>query len=214
MPRNCTRAILEAPLRRGPNTQYTVEELRQCLRDMMEPLDNAYIVVDALDACINDRASVLEMLHSLNDYQNDSIKTLYTGRDEFDIQQALTDYTRLAIAADSNEIRLYIDSEIVRRTKGRSLRIRDPALKEEIRERLVTKAEGKYVILLQSRNYAVIYNSLFLKMRLGCHCEKVLGFSLESVLQSLGLGYSETPCANLVLNEKTLLIRKLRMRIP
>jgi len=97
--------------------------------------------VDALDECTN-RETILEMLHSLNDFANDSIKTLFTGREEIDIQKALNDYDRLSIAANTHNIRLYVDLEISRRTKNRSPRVRDPALQGEIRERLVNKAEG------------------------------------------------------------------------
>jgi len=98
--------------------------------------------VDALDECTNDRVTVLELLHSLNDFPNDCIKTLFTGREEIDIQRVLDDYDKLSIAANSHDIRLYVDSEIARRTKNGTLRIRDPALQEQIRERLVNKAEG------------------------------------------------------------------------
>ena len=60
---------------------YTIEDIKQCLVDMMKTLDHAYIVVDALDEYITDRSSVLELLHDLNDFENDSVKTLFTGRD-------------------------------------------------------------------------------------------------------------------------------------
>ena len=60
---------------------YTIEDIKQCLVDMMKTLDHAYIVVDALDDCITDRSSVLELLHDLNDFENDSVKTIFTGRD-------------------------------------------------------------------------------------------------------------------------------------
>ena len=126
----------------GSSSPYNVEKLRQCLIEMMNTLDQAYIAIDALDECTNDRSSVLEVLHSLNDFPNDNIKTLYTAREELDIDRVLHDYSKLSIAANSHDIRLYVDSEIALRTKNGTLRIRDFALKEEIRERLVKKAEG------------------------------------------------------------------------
>ena len=119
----------------------SIERLCECLRGMMSALEDAYIVVDALDECAN-RQLVLEVLHSLNDFENDCVKTLFTGREELDIQTALHDYERLSIAANSLDLRLYVDSEITMRSKNGTLRIRDPALQEEIRERLVQKADG------------------------------------------------------------------------
>lgn len=121
---------------------YAIEELQQCLLGMIETLDYAYIVVDALDECMDNRLSVVEALHNLNDFENEKVKTLFTGRDELYLSTALNEYERLSIAANSHDIRLYVDSEIARRTKNGTLRIRDSALKEEIGERLVIGAEG------------------------------------------------------------------------
>ena len=126
----------------GLESPYTTEGLRECLVEMMESLEHAYIAVDALDECTVNRASFLGLLHSLNDFPNDTIKTLYTGREDLDIQNALHDYDRVPIAANSHDLRLYVDAEIAARTKNGTLRIQNPALKEEIRERLVKKAEG------------------------------------------------------------------------
>ena len=119
----------------------SVDKLCKSLHSMLTSLEDAYIVVDALDECV-DRSPVLEVLHNLNDFENDCVKTLFTGREELDIQTALHDYEKLSIAANSLDLRLYVDSEITVRFKNGTLRIRDPALQEEIRERLVQKADG------------------------------------------------------------------------
>ena len=124
-----------------PVVSTSIERLRVCLHSMMITLEDAYIVVDALDECAS-RQPVLEVLHSLNDFENDCVKTLFTGREELDIQRALHDYEKLSIAANSLDLRLYVDSEITTRCKNGTLRIRDPASQEEIRERLVKKADG------------------------------------------------------------------------
>ena len=125
----------------GTAVSPSIETLHECLHSMIIMLEDAYIVVDALDECAN-RQQVMEVLHSLNDFENDCIKTLFTGREELDIQRALHDYKQLSIGANSLDIRLYVDSEITMRSKNGTLRIRDPALQEEIRERLVQKADG------------------------------------------------------------------------
>lgn len=126
----------------GLVTSYTLDEVKQCLLAMIKTLDHAYIIVDALDECMSDRTSLLEALHDLNNFENDNIKTLFTGREEIDIERALHDYDKLSIAANSHDIRLYVDSEIVRRSKNGSLNIRDPIFQKEIRERLVDGAKG------------------------------------------------------------------------
>ena len=122
----------------GTTASAGIERLCECLHSMMITLEDIYIVIDALDECAN-RQPVLEVLHSLNDFENDCVKTLFTGREELDIQTALQDYEKLSIAANSLDLRLYVDSEITMRSKNGTLRIREPALQEEIRERLVKK---------------------------------------------------------------------------
>ena len=42
---------------------YIIEDIKQCLVDMMKTLDHGYILVDALDEYITDRSSILELLH-------------------------------------------------------------------------------------------------------------------------------------------------------
>lgn len=54
---------------------YTIEDIKQFPVDMMKTLDHAYIIVDALDECITNHSSVLELLHDLNDFENDNVKT-------------------------------------------------------------------------------------------------------------------------------------------
>ncbi|KAL6716867.1 hypothetical protein ACLMJK_004779 [Lecanora helva] len=121
---------------------YKVEVLKQCLLDMMKCLDHVFIIIDALDECLDNQAEMLETLQDLNNFENDNVKTLFTGRDEYYLQRALSDYDKLSIAANSRDLRLYVDAEIGRRSKKGTLRISDPGLQEEVREKLVTGAMG------------------------------------------------------------------------
>ena len=126
----------------GPVSSYNAEELRQCLLNIIQSLDHAYIIIDALDECMSDRISFLEALHELNDFENQSVHTLFTGREELGIQRVFHDYEKLSIAANSQDIRLYVDSGIVKRSRNGVLNIRDPAFQEEMRKRLVDGAKG------------------------------------------------------------------------
>jgi hypothetical protein len=99
------------------------------------------IIVDGLDEVATDRSGVADILQSLN-YPGGNIKTLFASRKEIDLQYPLQDYKELSIAAMSSDLRLYVASEIERRTANRKLRIRDPDLKEYIMRTLVDKADG------------------------------------------------------------------------
>lgn len=122
------------------------ENLRRCLAQMGRHLDHLYIIIDGLDECGDERVSTIQMLRDLGPLDSEhAIHLLFVSRDDFDIRIALDDYTLLSIAANSHDLRLYVDAEIASRTAKRKLRIRDPALKEEIREELVSKADGMSV---------------------------------------------------------------------
>jgi len=103
------------------------------------------IVVDGLDEITNDRAGVTRLLRSLNTVGG-HIKTLFASRPEVDIGYELEKFVQVSIAAMSSDLRLYVASEIERRTKERTLRIRDPNLKDHIMTTLVDGADGMCVI--------------------------------------------------------------------
>ena len=55
----------------------------------------------------------------------------------------------MSIAAKSDDLKLYVDAEIEKRTRKKLLNIKTTSLKEYIRKRLVEGAEGMYVLCRQ-----------------------------------------------------------------
>lgn len=102
------------------------------------------IVVDGLNEIVNNRADITKLLQSLNTATG-SIKTLFASRPEIDIGYQLEDFVQVSIAAMSSDLRLYVASEIERRTRERKLRIQDPSLKGHIMRALIDGADGMYV---------------------------------------------------------------------
>ncbi|KAL8781668.1 MAG: hypothetical protein Q9213_005885 [Squamulea squamosa] len=120
---------------------YDAQELGDLLCDMTSTFDCASIIVDGLDECGEYTANVTELLVSLNPgCQETNIKTLFLSRNEVEIRECLEDYTQVAIAAKSRDLRLYVAAEIDSRKK--KLRIKDQSLKNYIMEKLVEGAEG------------------------------------------------------------------------
>jgi hypothetical protein len=105
------------------------------------------IVVDGLDEITNNRADVTRLLRSLNT-QGGQVKTLFASRPEVDIGYELEHFNQVSIAAMSTDLRLYVASEIERRTREKKLRVQDPSLKDHIMTTLVNGADGMYVFRL------------------------------------------------------------------
>ncbi|KAL8669455.1 MAG: hypothetical protein Q9168_005951 [Polycauliona sp. 1 TL-2023] len=127
------------------DVDYDPQKLRDLVSDIASSFGSASIVVDGLDECGVNAAEVTELLASLNSKDtNSNIRTLFLSRNEVEIRDHLEDYTEIAIAARSSDLRLYVGAELEARTRNRKLRIKDQSLKEYIMERLVDGAEGMH----------------------------------------------------------------------
>lgn len=111
---------------------YDSEDLLGLVRAMTMVFDSALIVVDGLDECGTNVPVVVDSLITLHDCENTTIRTILFSRDEIEIRERLENYTKVSIAARSSDIKLYVEAEIDLRMRKKSLRIRDPSLKEHI----------------------------------------------------------------------------------
>lgn len=125
----------------------TTDDLCEFIVGLSRNFSTTSIVVDGLDEIAEDRAEVTRLLKSLNK-PSGTIKTLLASRNEVDIRIVLEDYPCVSIAAKSGDLRLYVHSEIEKRTKLGKLRIRDHNLKDHIVKVLTEGADGMYVFLL------------------------------------------------------------------
>ncbi|KAH8765160.1 hypothetical protein BGZ57DRAFT_767925, partial [Hyaloscypha finlandica] len=121
----------------------TPEELCELISSISKYFQTTMIVVDGLDEITNNRADVTRLLRSLNT-QGGQVKTLFASRPEVDIGYELEHFNQISIAAMSTDLRLYVASEIERRTRENKLRIRDPSLKDHIMTTLVNGADGMF----------------------------------------------------------------------
>ncbi|KAL0260232.1 hypothetical protein SLS55_003916 [Diplodia seriata] len=112
------------------------------IQDMRNSFDEVSIVVDALDECGNNRTEVMESLAGLNDGTLSNIRTAFFSRDELDIRIILEDSMHIPIAAHSEDLKIFVAEEIEARIRKKKLRIKNPALKNEIMERLIHGADG------------------------------------------------------------------------
>ncbi|KAF7891829.1 hypothetical protein EAF00_008131 [Botryotinia globosa] len=121
----------------------TTDDLCEFIVELSRNFSTTNIVVDGLDEIAEDRAEVTRLLKSLNK-PSGTIKTLLASRNEVDIRIVLEDYPCVSIAAKSGDLRLYVHSEIEKRTKLGKLRIRDQNLKDHIVKVLTEGADGMF----------------------------------------------------------------------
>lgn len=91
-------------------------KLKALLSSMAQSIKNVFIVIDALDECIDTRPEVLDTLKDLHVSPTSNIRVLYTSRKEIDIKEALSEFVQVLIAAQSSDLKLYVTSEIQTRT--------------------------------------------------------------------------------------------------
>ncbi|KAK7751938.1 hypothetical protein SLS62_006081 [Diatrype stigma] len=120
------------------------DKLLQILAEMSGCFDQVFIVVDGLDECEADADAMARMLRRLaTQRSNNSITTALLSRDVIDIrQQVEDDFTHIDIQAHTEDIQLYVASEMEKLISEKRLRIRDISLKDQIMTQLVNGAKG------------------------------------------------------------------------
>lgn len=115
----------------------TVSELGALLQRISLQFDSPVsIVVDGLDEGGLDRSELLGELSMLN-RNSGNIRLIVFSRAEADIKHHFSDFSQLSIAARTSDLQLYVDANLHR------LRLEDGELEREIREALVSNADGK-----------------------------------------------------------------------
>lgn len=137
--------ILEAKLELHQNTPAQTwtsngDELEIMLRKMIRQFNEMSIVVDGVDEC-HDAALIADSLSSLAS-ETPNVRILIFSRKEALLVPFFEEYVHMSIAAESQDLRLYVPAQIEARTRLRKLRIKDPNVKDEIIEKLVNGADG------------------------------------------------------------------------
>ncbi|OTA97061.1 hypothetical protein M434DRAFT_333222 [Hypoxylon sp. CO27-5] len=118
--------------------------LLEILARMSSFFDQVFVVIDGLDECDTHIDEVVENLTELSTLRSHGIiTTALLSRDELQIRLQLeTDFKHIDIEAHTEDIQLYVASELEKRTSSKKLRLRDLALKDQIMTQLVNGAKG------------------------------------------------------------------------
>jgi hypothetical protein len=113
------------------------------LGSLANEYSEVYIVIDALDECIEDSGQLIwsELLSKLKD-SLPNLRLLYTSRNIHDTTGVFTESTVIPIRASELDIRTYIKSKC--QTKNILLQFfqQDPTLQNDVLEAIASKAEG------------------------------------------------------------------------
>lgn len=122
-------------------------ELEQLFLAVVKGFSQVFVVLDGLDECnLKQRKELLPFIQKAVT-RSGIVKLFVTSRKEADIERAFADVTTIQIEATKvdEDIKSYVGSELDRRLGDGSLKIKDPGLKKEILDALLSKAEGMYV---------------------------------------------------------------------
>ena len=118
----------------------SLDELTGLLRQLLPNFDEVAIIVDGVDECANPGSVALALSEIVS--QSAAVRMLISSSEEQVIRQQLGDFEHLSIAARSEDLKLYVSSEIQQRSRKGALRTKSAALKDEILEALVNGAHG------------------------------------------------------------------------
>lgn len=127
------------------NIRPSEDEFSKVLLSLISKFSHVYIVVDALDECNpKTRSKFIEKLQELPT----NIRLLCTSRHLGDIQEAFSDVSHLEIRASDADVARYVQAQILQVPKLVKFCKKAGNLQSTIIEKLVMKAKGMYVSLL------------------------------------------------------------------
>ncbi|KAF7538549.1 hypothetical protein G7Z17_g12611 [Cylindrodendrum hubeiense] len=118
------------------------EELRAKIGSMAELFDHTIVIIDGLDECGDNTDDVVDVFSELVQFTT-SISMAIFSRDHYNIRVRLEDeFKHIPIAAHTEDVRLYVGFELDERVRRSRLELTSIAMKDEIRETLVNRAQG------------------------------------------------------------------------
>jgi hypothetical protein len=128
---------------RAKGTPASLIEYLELLRSLTKGFDEIYLVIDALDECIDRNGeSIWSGLLTKVTTSIPNIRLLCTSRHISDMGGILRDSTRIEIRADDADIRTYILAQVKSRDRLLGFCSKDAALESEILEAVASKAVG------------------------------------------------------------------------
>ncbi|KAL1385276.1 hypothetical protein HDK64DRAFT_256614 [Phyllosticta capitalensis] len=126
-------------------TRPTVDQLAEMFRRLASSHKNIFIVVDALDEFASSDEAALEFVDTIRRLGS-NIRLLITSRHSTNFDSFFEDATRINVAAQGQDIQLYLETNIPKQSRlARHIRA-DPKLQEEIVQNISQNAQGMFLL--------------------------------------------------------------------
>ncbi|KAI9860058.1 MAG: hypothetical protein M1813_006406 [Trichoglossum hirsutum] len=131
---------------RGKGTTPTCAEYLELLQCLTKECSEVYVVIDALDECIDKKGQIIwnDLLIKLKDSIS-NLRLLYTSRHIDDLAGILAGSTRIEIHASEADIRAYIQAQVKSKHLLFEFCRQDSNLRNDILQVVVSKAEGMFL---------------------------------------------------------------------
>lgn len=117
-------------------------ELYDLLLRMIQQFEKTFIMIDGLDECGDNTEEVAMHIRKLSE-ESPSTSIAVFSRDEQEIRDELTDeFSHIEIAAHKEDLDIYVRAEMSKRRQLRKIGIQDSNLSDEIRDKLISQAQG------------------------------------------------------------------------
>lgn len=124
-------------------TRPSPDEVFGALLDVLERYSTVYIVVDALDECLDSDGTRRQFLAKLRGLQAESdVRLMATSRFIPEIVDMFNEGLKLEVQASEEDVKRFVAGQICRLPECIQ---RDPMLQESVQENIVEAVDGMYV---------------------------------------------------------------------
>ncbi|KAF6790311.1 ankyrin [Colletotrichum musicola] len=130
--------------RKGTNP--TLKQLSDVFSKLFSQCSNIFIVIDALDECSLTDDLAIEFVHAVQALGN-NVRLLITSRTSTNFESAFREAVRIDIAAQEQDVRLYLETKIPERSRLAKHIRADPKLQDDIIESIAESAQGMFLLV-------------------------------------------------------------------
>lgn len=116
------------------------DDLLSLLRQMCGVFNSVSLIVDGLDECHDTTSTTARLAKLVVNVPH--VRMLLFSRREPEMEPLLDNFDDFSIAAESQDLRLYVPAQMEERARLQRLRIKNADVKDEIVEKLVNGADG------------------------------------------------------------------------
>ncbi|KAJ0106842.1 ankyrin [Diaporthe amygdali] len=126
-------------------TRPTVKQLSEVFKKLLSSRSNIFIVIDALDECAPSDELALELIQTIKDLGN-NIRLLITSRTSTNFESWFEDAPRIDIAAQDQDVRLFLETKIPEQSRLAKHIRADPKLQDDIVRNIAESARGMFLL--------------------------------------------------------------------